>query len=161
MSCKDNGNCCCQLEVVKDCICCNWTLLGKNHNNSGYNGNNNDEVDEQVIYTATGLCPIVSGKVEFCSATKCDDNDNYNNNNQNNHNNDDDTPKSVLVQFFRGNRCIDQKEVFLDSCIAFTVAKFDKIKVKRKDNHNNNYNNNGDKFTLSGNFCINANFPLH
>jgi hypothetical protein len=147
MSCKDKNNCCCNLQVVEDCICCNWTLLGKNHNYSGYN---NDEVKEQVIYAATGLCPIVSGKVEFCSATKCDDHNNYHN--------DDDTPKSVLVQFLRGNRCIDEKEVFLDSCVAFTVAKFDKIKVKRKENH---HNNNDDKFTLSGNFCINANYTLH
>jgi hypothetical protein len=156
MSCKDHGNCCCNLHVVKDCICCNWTLLGEENNgdHGGGNGNGNS-VDEQIIYQATGLCPIVSGKVEFCSATKCDHNGSENDG--------DDTPKSVLVQFLRGNRCIDQKEVFLDSCIAFTVAKFDKIKIKRKDNNSGNSgnNNNDDKFTLSGNFCINSNFTLH
>jgi hypothetical protein len=127
------------LEVVKDCICCDWTLVGEKDNGGG---GLDASVDEQVIYTATGLCPIVSGKVEFCSATAEDD--------------DDPPPNSVFVQFLRGNRVIDSKEVFLDSCIAFTVAKFDTIKVKRK------IRNDDDKdFTLSGNFCINANFTLH
>ncbi|MGX1902367.1 S-Ena type endospore appendage [Thermolongibacillus altinsuensis] len=136
MSCKDhNNNCCCMLEVVKDCICCDWTLQGS--------ATAADVVRQQIIYTATGLCPIVSGKVEFCSATAEDP--------------ALEGPNSVVVQFLRGNRIIQSIPVFLDSCTSFTVAKFDKIQVARTTPADAD----DDTFTLSGNFCINTNFTLH
>ena len=134
MSCNGNDNCCCNTTVVEDCICCNWTLQGDTTDPF------NDPVNAQVIYTATGLCPIVSGKVKFCSATA-----------------DDETltpPRSVLVQFLRGNTVIETRTVFLDSCIAFTVAKFDKIRIHRSAEHNQT------RFTLSGEFCITPNYTL-
>jgi hypothetical protein len=136
MSCKDHGNCCCNHEVVKDCICCDWTL-------EGHPTDTELQVDEQIIYTVNGLCPIVSGKIKYCSASDPTEDQSL-----------VAAPLSVLVQFLRGKAVVETKEVFLGSCIAFTVAKVDKIRIRRVPQDPR-------RFTLSGEFCISPNFTLH
>lgn len=140
MSCK-KGDSCCNMEVVSNCVACDWTLQGDE--NSSVGSPTENTVLSQIIYTVNGLCPIVSGKIKYCTA---------------NWPGEDAAgrvaPLSVLVQFLRGQQVVETQQVYLGSCISFTAAKFDKIQVSR-------VSEDPGRFTLSGEFCITPNFTTH
>lgn len=134
MGCKKNQASCCNMEVVEHCVACDWTLQG---------GTGSAVVNSQVIYTADGLCPTVSGKVKFCTISFSGTG----------------TPPStgpqfVNLQFFRGTFLIETVQVPIGSCVAFTVAKFDSIVVSRTTPDNT-------AFTLAGEFCLTPTFTTH
>ena len=109
--------------MVEDCICCDWTI--------------EEGSTEQTIYTTNGLCAVLSGKVKYCTASSSSSTD--------------EAPRFITVEFLRGSKVIDSKKVLFGSCLAFTVAKIDHIKIK----------SNNSKFTVSGDFCINTNYAIH
>lgn len=126
---------CCNMEAVDHCVSCDWTLQG--------GPSASVAVANQVIYTANGLCPTVSGKVKFCTESFSGTGSPTT------------APQFVTVQFLRGTFVIKTLQVPIGSCIAFTVAKFDAIRVARAAT-----DTTGD-YTLSGEFCLTPTFTTH
>lgn len=133
MGCNKNQASCCNMEVVEHCVACDWTLQG---------GTGDAVVRNQIIYTANGLCPTVSGKVKFCTESFSGTG----------------TPTTgplfVNLEFLRGTFLIATLSVPIGSCIAFTIAKFDTIRVARLTGDTGT-------FTLAGEFCLTPTFTTH
>lgn len=132
MSCNERGNCCCNASVVTDCICCSWSLEGKC----------DPPVLFQTIFKTNGLCPFLTGKIRYCSACSKEE--------------DEVPPRSVFVQFVRGNKVIDSIELYCGTCFSFNVTKIDSIRVQRVSEEEPDIS-----FTVCGEYCITTNYLTH
>ncbi|MDQ0351909.1 hypothetical protein J2R98_001741 [Alkalibacillus filiformis] len=129
ISCKkDHGKPCCEKKHKTECVTCEWEIVG------------GQSISSQTIYTTSGICPIVSGKIKYCHASNPGGSS------------ADTVPNRIRVEFLRGGTVVQSQNVFLGSCLAFTLGGFDKIRVDR---------GGFDGTTITGELCINTSFAIH